>query len=160
MRIDVGAVTGRNFADIKSATLQNIGRFMVNNTVEKDDAYQTNNGDELDEDLMEDSDSIEEDDDECAESRPLTPEEDKQNDDKKIMGYGKNQLNSTVRGAFTCKIVKKKAQDLGDGRVVAFGSTAARNDEMSNQQILERNKKIHKHYQGPYKKKKHISLFN
>ena len=62
---------------------------------------------------------------------------------------------------FTCKIVKKKAQDIDKGYVIAFGTTAAikkETPEMSNQQILERNRQIQKHYHGPYKKKKNISL--
>lgn len=44
--------------------------------------------------------------------------------------------------------------------MVAFGTTASiKNDDLTNQQILERKQKIHRHYQGPYKKRKNISLF-
>lgn len=130
----------------------------------------TQNGDDIDEDLIEEDDQEdsddreEEDDDECVESRPLTPDEDKKPIDgicgNKKQITSKNQMNSTYRGTFTWKIVKKKAQDLDKGKLVAFGSTAVqKQEELTNQQILERKQKIQKHYQGPYKKKKNISLF-
>jgi hypothetical protein len=87
---------------------------------------------------------------------------DNNSDKKKPNTHGSNtKLNSTsYRGAFTCKIIKKKAQDIEKGNVVAFGTTAVikNNDEMSNQQILERKMQIQKHYHGPYKKKKNISI--
>jgi hypothetical protein len=105
---------------------------------------------------------IEEDDDELIESRQFTPEERKELDensgDRKAM-LAKNQMSTTIRGTFTCKIVKKKAQDIDNkGKLIAFGTTAMRNEELSNQQILERKQKIQKHYQGPYKKKKQHSV--
>lgn len=115
-----------------------------------------------DEEEGEDSDEREEEDeDEWVESRPLTPDSERSDmeEDKKTDSGNRVIMGATQRGAFTWKIVKKKAQDLEKGKIVAFGSTAQRTDDLSTQQILERNKKIQKHYQGPYKKKKHISLY-
>jgi len=166
LSIDILQINNRDSDEIKSSTLQHID---LQQWIPEDEEFDTNNED--DEELIEDDDQDdsddreEEDEDECIESRPFTPENKKPleciSGSKKPIVQNKNNLNSTsYRGAFTCKIVKKKAQDLEKGKVVAFGSTAARNnDDMSTQQILERNKKIHKHYQGPYKKKKNISLY-
>ncbi|CAI2360908.1 unnamed protein product [Moneuplotes crassus] len=133
------------------------------------------------EDQSSEDDDIEED-DECVESRPISPESE-ENSKEKIDGLNiakkpiltneskniiqaripqcsssKNQGGNSIKGTFTCKIVKKKGNDIDKGKMVAFGSTASRNDELTNQQILERKQKIHKYYHGPYKKKKNISL--
>ena len=148
-----------------------------------DENINQNDDDEFDEDMIEEDDNedldshldVDEDDQDGQDedndtpgSRPLTPEAKKfiQNSDKKkpISHNSNTKLNSTsYRGAFTWKIIKKKAQDIDKGNVVAFGTSAAirantNNDEMSNQQLLERKMQINKHYQGPYKKKKNISL--
>ena len=129
---------------------------------------QEQDNDDLDEEMIEeddqeelDSNNEDEDLDETPGSRPFTPDVRPSNENsahKKPTTHNSNsKLNSTsYRGAFTCKIVKKKAQDIDKGYVIAFGTTAAikkETPEMSNQQILERNRQIQKHYHGPYKKK-------
>ena len=56
-------------------------------------------------------------------------------------GSGSNNKNQNAKGVFTWKIVKKKAQFIEKGKVIAFGTSAGmKTEELSREQILERNK--------------------
>jgi hypothetical protein len=150
--VDVDELSRRNNNDTNSAIAPH-----DNNKIKTNNSSDSQNNSD-DESISD----IEEDEDEIIQSEPLTPEEIKEIDEnsanKKAILASKNQMGTAIRGTFTCKIVKKKAQDIDKGKVVAFGSTAMRSDDVSNQQILERKQKIQKHYQGPYKKKKQHSV--
>jgi hypothetical protein len=151
--VDVDELSKRNNAETNSA-----------NTPHDDykikSKYSSDSQNNSDDESIESDD--EEDEDEINQPRSFTLEEIKEIDEnsanKKAILASKNQMSAAIRGTFTCKIVKKKAQDIDKGKVVAFGSTAMRSDDVSNQQILERKQKIQKHYQGPYKKKKQHSV--
>jgi NAD+--asparagine ADP-ribosyltransferase len=59
-KIDVDAVTEQNYEDLKSATYRNMDQEQL---VNKEDAYETNNGDDIDEDLIEEDDQDDDSDD-------------------------------------------------------------------------------------------------
>lgn len=109
VKVDMCRIPNGHPDELNSATI----RQEIERLIEKDEMYETTNGDDLDEDLIEendqeDSDDIdEEDEDECVESRPLTPESKKPLEGisgcKKPILPGKTPgMNSTAyRGAFT-----------------------------------------------------------